>query len=340
MELNDGVVSLIVPCWNGEKTIARCLDSILAQTYRKIELIVVNDGSEDGTHQIIISKEPALKKALWDFQYVVQDNAGVGAAVNAALKKFTGEFLTLLDADDTIMPESIARKATWLQEHPDYAVVRSNGFYVRAGRPGAARWLFYEKEDEPQSTDLFADLISGKAKNWAGSYMIRASVWLARCGNREIFPSRNGQNLQLLLPAAYQTKAGFLAEPLMNYMLRQDSLSHFSDDVSGEKALAASAGYQEIYETVIRSVCGREEIPKILRKIRATFCRSRMRIAISVRNQSLLWENYKELKEQERATLDDRIDYYGLRAPAVSYFLRGIRKTRTALRRLMRNDVR
>lgn len=90
------MVSLIIPCYNAEKYIGRCLDSVLNQTDRNIELIVVNDGSTDKTARIIEDYRHVLESDITRFIYISQENEGVGAACNNALKKVTGEFLTLL----------------------------------------------------------------------------------------------------------------------------------------------------------------------------------------------------------------------------------------------------
>lgn len=107
------MVSLIVPCYNGEKFIARCIESILNQTDHNIELILVNDGSMDSTSDIINGYRVELENTLAKFIYLEQENQGVGAACNNAFKRATGEYLTLLDSDDILLPESVSemRKA-------------------------------------------------------------------------------------------------------------------------------------------------------------------------------------------------------------------------------------
>lgn len=59
-----------------------------------------------------------------------------------------------------------------------------------------------------KSEDVFLDILNGRIYNWAGSYMIRTKKFLEKIPSREIYPSRYGQNLQLLLPAAYQNEGG------------------------------------------------------------------------------------------------------------------------------------
>ena len=80
------MVSLIIPCYNSEKYIGRCLESVLEQTDKDIELILVNDGSTDNSSHIINEYRSKLEHELTKFVYLEQDNQGVGAACNNAFQ--------------------------------------------------------------------------------------------------------------------------------------------------------------------------------------------------------------------------------------------------------------
>lgn len=99
------MVSILIPAYNAEKTIHRCLDSVLGQTISDMEIIVVNDGSKDATLQIL--HEYAAK----DSRIVIEDqpNSGVASARNAGLQKATGEFILYVDADDWVEPNMLER---------------------------------------------------------------------------------------------------------------------------------------------------------------------------------------------------------------------------------------
>jgi glycosyltransferase involved in cell wall biosynthesis len=92
------IVSIIVPIYNAEKYLQRCIDSILAQTYSNIEIILVNDGSPDGSLKI------CKKNAGFDDRIIVinQENRGLGGARNSGLKIARGEYISFIDADDSI----------------------------------------------------------------------------------------------------------------------------------------------------------------------------------------------------------------------------------------------
>ena len=92
-------VSVIVPVWNVEKYLEKCLDSLVNQTLKEIEIIVVNDESPDNSQKIIdkyVKKYPKKIKAL------SQKNGGQGSARNHGLKYATGEYIGYVDSDDYI----------------------------------------------------------------------------------------------------------------------------------------------------------------------------------------------------------------------------------------------
>jgi len=98
--LEEHLISVIIPVYNGEKTIVRCLDSVCNQTYPKTEIIVVNDGSADGSKRVI--EEYVKQQHVENLTLIDQANAGASAARNRGIEKARGEFLTFVDCDDTI----------------------------------------------------------------------------------------------------------------------------------------------------------------------------------------------------------------------------------------------
>ncbi len=99
IECNNDKVSVIVPCYNSEKTIAKCVDSILSQSYTNFELIIVNDGSTDASAQVIdqYSKHDNVK-------VINKTNGGVSSARNCGLKEADGKYICFVDSDDWLEP--------------------------------------------------------------------------------------------------------------------------------------------------------------------------------------------------------------------------------------------
>ena len=101
--MNDkefSLVSLITPCYNGEKHIGRLLNSILEQTYPNIEHYVIDDGSTDNTADVIKSYIEKYEAKGYSLTYVFQNNSGQSVAINNGLKLIKGEYLLWPDSDD------------------------------------------------------------------------------------------------------------------------------------------------------------------------------------------------------------------------------------------------
>jgi len=111
-------VSMVIPCYNKEKYIGGMFDSILAQQWDNIELILVNDGSTDGTREVIEGYLPKFRERGFEVMVVDQENQGVGAAVKNGLMKMTGEYICMPDCDDELDPEYVSVMAGWLRDHP------------------------------------------------------------------------------------------------------------------------------------------------------------------------------------------------------------------------------
>jgi len=119
------LVSCIVPVFNGERYLGEALDSILRQTYRPVETIVIDDGSTDGTATVIGHYGEHV-------QYLRQSNAGPAAARNLGLSVTQGECVAFLDADDLWHPEKLERQMARFQIRPElsYCLTHVQNFWV------------------------------------------------------------------------------------------------------------------------------------------------------------------------------------------------------------------
>ena len=99
------MISIIVPVYNSEKYIDRCLDSILNQTYKDLEIVLVNDGSNDQSLKIL--ENYALRDTR--IKVVNQENKGVAAARNTGLDNATGDYILYVDSDDWIENNMVER---------------------------------------------------------------------------------------------------------------------------------------------------------------------------------------------------------------------------------------
>jgi glycosyltransferase involved in cell wall biosynthesis len=105
-------VSIVVPAYNHARFLAQAVDSVLAQTHPEVELLVLDDGSTDGTRQV-------LEKYGRRFQWETQANLGQAATLNKGWARAGGEILSYLSADDYLHPEAVARAVECLERNPD-----------------------------------------------------------------------------------------------------------------------------------------------------------------------------------------------------------------------------
>lgn len=116
---NSSIVSVIVPCYNEDRYVEETLQSIKNQTYKKLECIVVNDGSTDKSLQ----KISKFCKSDSRFVFFDRKNEGVSEARNYAIRKSNGKYILPIDADDIIDPTFIEKGIRILEDHPDYRLV-------------------------------------------------------------------------------------------------------------------------------------------------------------------------------------------------------------------------
>ena len=145
--IKEPLVSVIVPVYNVEKYIAKCLDSIIGQSYKNLEIIIVNDASTDSSGKI--ADEYALKDSR--IKVIHKKNEGVSAARNAALDIASGEYINMVDSDDWIEPDTYAIAVETIRKHNVDMVY----------------WAFFEvkgEEKRPIKINFTPGYIDGKLK--------------------------------------------------------------------------------------------------------------------------------------------------------------------------------
>ncbi|MFH7025644.1 MAG: glycosyltransferase [Heteroscytonema crispum UTEX LB 1556] len=113
------LISVIIPVYNGEKTICKTIESVLNQTFTDLELIVVNDGSQDSTLDIVKSISDSR------LQLFLYPNAGQAISRNRGIKQASGEYISFIDADDLWTPDKLECQLAALQDHPEASVAYS-----------------------------------------------------------------------------------------------------------------------------------------------------------------------------------------------------------------------
>lgn len=113
------LVSIIVPVWNAKQYLNNCINSLCSQTYPNLEIILVDDGSTDGSSELC----DAAMETDWRVHVIHQSDRGVSAARNAGLDAATGEFVTFVDSDDSLRRETVAESVRCAIKHSADVVV-------------------------------------------------------------------------------------------------------------------------------------------------------------------------------------------------------------------------
>lgn len=145
------LVSVIIPCFNYAHFLPEALESILNQTYKNWECIVVNDGSTDDTRKVTQSYTKKDER----FKYFYQSNKGVSVARNRGIKKCRGKYIQLLDADDFIAPEKIKNQLKCFNANPSIDIVYSE-YQCFNNEDRSKTWIYSRVHLEKDSLKDFA----------------------------------------------------------------------------------------------------------------------------------------------------------------------------------------
>ena len=119
-------VSVIIPTYNRARIVGEAIDSVLSQRYDDFELIVVDDGSTDGTEDLVSSYLPRLT-------YLYQEHQGVSAARNRGIASARGEYLSFLDSDDLWLKEKLSLQMRFMESHPECRICYTDEIWIRKG---------------------------------------------------------------------------------------------------------------------------------------------------------------------------------------------------------------
>jgi glycosyltransferase involved in cell wall biosynthesis len=113
------LISVVIPCYNHGKYLPQAIDSVLTQSHRNVEVIVVDDGSTDSTKEVVDSRYANCKAV----KYVYQHNQGLSAARNTGIDNSTGNYFVFLDADDWLVDNALSTNLAYLQQNKLLAFV-------------------------------------------------------------------------------------------------------------------------------------------------------------------------------------------------------------------------
>ena len=198
----EPVVSIVIPLYNARDVIQETIRSALAQTYREYEIIIIDDGSTDGSGDLVVQFGDRVR-------YLPQPNGGVAQARNHGIAAARGRYIALLDHDDLWDPEKLAKQVAILDAQPAVGMVVTDVAHLdRAGRP------MHEIGPASQPQHEFARLFVQGFVPTPSATLIRKAVLESVGGFDEQFNSAGMDDHELWTRIAAATTIAGIPEPL------------------------------------------------------------------------------------------------------------------------------
>jgi glycosyltransferase involved in cell wall biosynthesis len=207
------IVSINLCCYNSERYLRETLQSIIGQTYKDWELVIVNDGSSDSTEAIIHE----YQNKGYPIIYQYQDNKGLGASRNEALKLSRGDYIAFIDHDDIWLPEKLEKQIPLFEKSPKYGIVICDTIFFNNN--GDIKQLYAKKK--PPTGYVFRQLML--------RYFISLETVVIQ---REALDSLDEwfdvrfnmvEEADFLIRIAYKWEVGYVDEPLAKWRMHSAS---------------------------------------------------------------------------------------------------------------------
>ena len=247
-------ISVVITSYNQKSYLKQAIDSVLAQTWRPIQIVVADDCSQDGSQDLIRSYQSSYPDIVTGIYH--SNNLGISENRNSALSLCSGDYVAILDGDDRYLPGNIERQIESLLSDPTHGCCYTNLHIIdETGIPIGTR------DDKPQPTGyVFPELAQGKL-GWLRSMIIRRDL-LSQIGNLDkTFPKHDGFILCLRL--ATLTHFRYLPEPLAEYRIHPRGDSKSFD--RSAKIFYLSDVMNEVYRLSMSQPLSQEQMDKITR---------------------------------------------------------------------------
>lgn len=250
------IVSVIIPTYNRALFIEECLNSVLNQTYRPIELLVVDDGSTDDTERI--TQKFKKNKETSDFQVILlrQKNKGAPAARNKGIKNASGSFIQFLDSDDLLLPTKIEVELAFLENHKNLDYVYSKAQYIDDNKNYLDK--YWGRELTQDSKDYFYFSYQTMCALYRKSAIEKYGKW-----DEELTISQDWEfSIRYILVGA---KSTFINE--VHSLFRKHSKGNIgASDRSAEKIKGKFIATRKVYNEIIIQNKSDNFIRKVFRK--------------------------------------------------------------------------
>ena len=214
---NNELVSVIIPVYNSEKYLEECLESIINQTYPNIEIIAVDDGSEDSSLDI-------LEQYSNKIDVYSQQNQGLASSLNLGISNVKGNWLKWFSPDDVMFPNTIETLVTEAKKYDDNTIIYSNWNIINdSGEP--LREFQESNYNGLSAFDFNIRLLDGQQIN-VNTTLIPINL-LEKCKIRKLDdPVAIDYDLFLQCGIQHEAKFHLITNPLVKYRIHTDQLSH------------------------------------------------------------------------------------------------------------------
>lgn len=296
-------ISVLVPIYNVERYLSECLDSLVAQTYGDFEAILINDGSTDGSREIIERYLQADKR----FRVIDKANSGYGASMNRGLDEALGTYVAILESDDFFTPEAL-RVLHDVAVREDSDVVKANF------------WLYWSvPEERREAFEIVTPEMDGRTTRPTTDddktiFYQKPSIWSALY--RRAFLDENGIRFLETPGASYQDasfnfkvwalaeRASYVAKEVLSY--RQDNEA--SSVNSPGKVYCVCDEYEEMGRFLDVRPALDEELRGVLTRMKFdSYMWNAGRLAPELRQEFLVHARQELLEDREKGYLDESL---------------------------------
>lgn len=240
-------VNIILSVYNGEKFIAKAIRSVLNQSYKDWELLVINDGSTDSTEEIVkvySARDPRI-------QYIKNEkNLGIQKSLNRGLRLAKGNYIARIDDDDEwVDPEKLEKQVVFLEQHRDYVLVGTGVIVVDESGNELFRFLNPQRDE-----DIRARILSRNCFTHS-SVVFRKDAALRVGGYDESPRTLHSEDYDLWLKLGTVGKFANLPLYAIRFMMREDSISAKNKSLQLQRNIEIARKYKDKYPNYGRAYC-------------------------------------------------------------------------------------
>jgi len=262
MDSNEDLVSVIIPVYNSEKFLAESIESVLNQTYKNIEIIVIDDGSTDQSLSI-------LKKYSDKITILSQHNQGLASALNMGIKKIKGKWFKWFSPDDILFPNAIEVLLNEAKKLPENSIMYTNWELIDENNK-VLRSFSESNYNNLSNFEFNVRLLDGQQIN-VNTCLIPNDLLKRGCLMRETKdPVAIDYDFFLRAGILYETSFHLIPKPLVKYRIHTNQLSHkkigktlsFLSNIREEILLELDDNDREKYHKVLKEYKKKKSVPK------------------------------------------------------------------------------